>query len=128
MDVFKVCAAAILVLFVIIVMREMRNPVTPVIKAAAVIVFGGALFLAYFPLYKEVTQIACGTALAEYMPILIRAFGVALLTRICSDVCKEGGEGGVALCVETVGRLEILMIALPLVKELIANVKGLLEL
>ena len=128
MDVFKLCAAAILSLFVLIIMRQMQSPATPILKAAAVMLFGGALIVAYLPLYKEVVLMASGTPLEDYMPILIRALGVAVLTRICSDVCKEGGEGGLAFCIETVGRLEILMIALPLVKELMANVKGLLEL
>ena len=128
MDIFKVCAAAILVLFVLIIMRQMQSPVVPTLKAAVVMLFGGALIITYLPLYKEVVEMASGTTLADYMPILIRALGVAVLTRICSDVCKEGGEGGLAFCVETVGRLEILVIALPLVKELIANIKGLLEL
>ena len=128
MDIFKICAAAILVLFVLIIMRELKSPVAPALKAAAVLLFGGALILDYLPLYKEVVEMASGTALADYMPVLIRALGVSVIVRICSDVCREGGEGGLAFCIETVGRLEILMIALPLVKELMANVNGLLEL
>ena len=122
------CSAAVIVLFVIIIMREMKSPTVPVIKAASVILFGGVILVGYFPLYKEVFKMASSTAIANYMPVLIRALGVACLTSICSDVCKEGGEGGLAFCVETVGKLEILMIALPLVKELIVNIKGLLEL
>ena len=128
MDIFKIFAAAILVLFLIMILRESKSTLVASLKCTAIVCFAAAAIVTYIPLYRQVLTMTSKTALAQYMPVLVRSLGVAVLTRICSDVCREGGEGGLAFCVETVGKLEMLIIALPLVEELISIVGKLLEI
>ena len=127
MVVLKICGVAIVVLFLIIAMREAKSALVPAVKIASVVAFGAFVILTYLPLYKEMEKMMSGTPLARFLPILFRALGVAVLTQISADVCREGGEGGLAFCVETIGKMEILVIALPLVKELSSMVKALLS-
>ena len=128
MAVFKICAAAILSLFIIIIMREAKSSLTPTLKIAVIIFMAFTALGAYVPMYRQLLDIGSESALAKYMPLIIRSLGVAMLTRICADVCRDGGEGGLAFCVETAGKAEMLVIALPLVRELISNAQSLLAL
>lgn len=65
---------------------------------------------------------------AEYVLIMIKGLGAAFLTYFCSSVCRESGQGGVADIVELAGRLEILLLCLPLFIKLIETSSALLSL
>jgi stage III sporulation protein AD len=128
MDVFKICSLAILVLFILIIMREAKSGLVPAARVAVMLVFGGVILVSYIPIYTRISAMITQTPLLGYLPVILRCVGVAMLTQISSDVCREGGEGGLAFCVETVGKMEMLLIALPLVEELIGSIGELLEL
>ena len=52
---------------------------------------------------------------AEYTGILFRALGIAVLTHLTAELCRDCGESTVASGVETLGKLEILTLCLPLI-------------
>jgi stage III sporulation protein AD len=55
---------------------------------------------------------------AEYIPIMTKALGIAVLCRICSDVCKDCGETTLASAVESVGKLTLVLLAMPMIRRL----------
>ena len=52
----------------------------------------------------------------EHVSILLRTVGAALLSRVCADLCRDGGSQALAAVVETVGSAAMLLIALPLLQ------------
>lgn len=50
---------------------------------------------------------------------LMKILGIGYLSGICSDVCRELGETGIASAVTTVARLEAIAVLLPLILEII---------
>lgn len=52
----------------------------------------------------------------EYVSILLRTVGAALLTRLSSDLCRDGGSQSLAAAVEFAGSAAMLFIALPLLR------------
>jgi stage III sporulation protein AD len=54
--------------------------------------------------------------------------GIALLTQFCADVCRESGESGAASTVELTGKMEILLLCLPLLDEILSAARELLSL
>ncbi len=65
---------------------------------------------------------------AEYAAIMLKGFGVAILTHICSLTCRECGKGALADSVELAGKLEIFLLCIPLMQNVIETAKALLEL
>lgn len=53
-----------------------------------------------------------------YLSILWKSIGVSILTVTCADICRASDEAAIAEKVELLGKCELLLIALPLVKEL----------
>jgi stage III sporulation protein AD len=45
---------------------------------------------------------------------MIKALGIALIGKVCADVCKECGEGGLAQGVETVAGALIFSLSVPI--------------
>ena len=56
---------------------------------------------------------------AAYVSILLRTLAAALVTRLCADLCKDGGSQALASAVETAGAVAALAIAMPLLKAVI---------
>ena len=50
----------------------------------------------------------------SYFQILCKSFGIACLTRLGSDVCKDCGESAVGGAVELCGKVSIAAVSLPL--------------
>ncbi len=60
--------------------------------------------------------------LGVYGKRMLKALGIGLTVKIASDICTGCGEGGVAGGIETAGKIEIILICLPTVKELFSLV------
>lgn len=68
---------------------------------------------------------AAGLAPAVLSPV-VKTVGIAILTRITAEVCRDAGEGGIAAFTETVGAALALFVAVPLLRAVLDVVTGLL--
>ena len=57
---------------------------------------------------------------------VVKTVGIAVLTRISAEVCRDAGESGIAASVETAGAVLALWVALPLLRAVLETVTGLL--
>ena len=66
--------------------------------------------------------------LNDYAAVMLKGLGAATLTHVCSSVCRECGRASLAEYVELAGRLEILLLCLPLISSILQTAGKLLEL
>ncbi len=59
---------------------------------------------------------------AEYFGILCKAVGIAYLTQLGMDLCRDCGENAICTAVELFGRVSILGLSLPLFTMLVQTV------
>ena len=52
----------------------------------------------------------------ELLEPVLKTVAISILTKITGEICRCGGEGGLAACVETAGVILALWVALPLVE------------
>ena len=88
-------------------------------------VAGGCLTL-LSPVLGWMRELAAAGGMSDRLSLLLRGLGVALLTQICTDVCRQSGEATLANGVEMAGKAELLLLCLPLLRELIEAAQGLL--
>lgn len=60
-----------------------------------------------------------GELSSDYMSRVARILGLACLTEAGSRICRDGGQGNIALKVELCGRVMILCAMLPTVREVL---------
>ena len=94
-------------------------------KLAAAVVFGGILFGMARPLLAWVREMLFSGVADAYAELLLSAVGIAALTGVCAEVCRDCREPTIASYVETAGRLEILLLCIPLIREILASVAAL---
>lgn len=116
-DILTFCGAGIFAVFAITVIREVRKEYTIAIVLAVCVIF--SLYL--FPKIGESVRFAQEVAVYlenAHADTLLRALGITYLTSTASDICKAAGEAAVGGYIELAGRIEILLLCLPLFREL----------
>lgn len=56
---------------------------------------------------------------SDYLKIVIKSLGIAVLTQFAADLCRDAGESAMGSKVEFVGKLMIAALAIPLAKALL---------
>lgn len=126
MSVIKYCGLALLALSVVMILSEFK----PKLAKLAAVAVGAALLCAaganIYPSVALVSDFVKDTPLSEYSGTLLKALGVALAVEVTADICRDAGEAALASRLEMVGKAELLLLALPLVSELMSIARGLL--
>ena len=61
------------------------------------------------------------------LSVMIKALGIALIARVCADICRECGESGLAQGVESVAGVVILSLSLPILSEILTFASDVLQ-
>ncbi|MBE6541917.1 MAG: hypothetical protein E7672_05675 [Ruminococcaceae bacterium] len=120
-DIISVCGVGLFSVFVICIVRDIRRDIVlPLILAMCVVVFCLTI-----PKLSSVISFAkeCSDYLdGGYASYILRALGITYITYISSEICKSAGEAAIAGYVETAGRVEIIILCLPLFREFLSAV------
>lgn len=65
-----------------------------------------------------------GLSPAVLTPV-IKSVGIALLTRMTAELCRDAGESGIAVVVDMAGVVAALVVALPLMQSVLAMILSL---
>lgn len=122
----KLCGGVLLLVVAIVLTRGVRGEAVPLQWLAILSVAAGCLAM-LSPVLEWMQALADASGMSDRMSLLLRGLGVAFLTQICTDVCKQSGETTLAGGVEMAGKAEILLLCLPLFRELIDAAQGLLD-
>ena len=115
-DIVKVAAAAIAAAVCAMVVRKQAPELGLVLGICA-----GAVILLYCSgALQAVTELMdklmeAGGLSPQVVGPVVKTAGVAIVTRLSSDFCRDAGEGGLASAVELAGTALSLAAALPLV-------------
>lgn len=126
-SVVRLAAAAVAAALCAVVVKQHAREVGAVLALAA-----GALLLgAALGAIEEVRALAdelgelIGLSPAVLAPVL-KTVGIAILTRIAAELCRDAGEGGIAATAETAGAAAAVLTALPLLRAVLSTITGLL--
>jgi len=71
------------------------------------------------------TAVAAGINLV-YLQTLLRVIGIAYLAEFGSQLCRDAGEGSIATRVELAAKVIILVMAVPVIVEIMKSVLGMI--
>ena len=128
MTALKLCMIALLILTSTTVIRTWRSDFLPLIRIAAVVLFGTLIIASIAPLVSLVTSLGRGAGASQYISTILKGLGIVVLVQITSDICRDNGEATLAGHIEIVGKLELLLLCIPLIKEILTTAKKLLEM
>lgn len=128
MDTLKLCMLAVVGVAAALIVKQWKSDFLPLLRVALVILFGVAALRTASPLITYLFDLTGSTGLAEHAKILLKALSIAVLTQCCAEICKECGENAAATGVELTGKMEILLLCLPLMHDILGIASELLSL
>ena len=128
MTILKLCMVALLILASSAVIKQWKADFLPLIRIGAIVLFGSLLIASTEPLFSLITTFGEEAAASHYIKTVLKGLGIVILTQITSDICRDSGESTLAGHIETVGKLELLLLCIPLIEEILATAKRLLEM
>ncbi|MBQ3063529.1 MAG: stage III sporulation AC/AD family protein [Clostridia bacterium] len=127
MSIIQLAGIALLTSVSVLLLRELKGGLAPTVRLAAAIFLFGAAILLYLPVIARIRTLFALAEGRELATPVLRAVGVALIAELSAMLCRDMGEGTVAEGVLLFGRMEILLLALPLVDELLRIAGELLQ-
>ena len=117
-ETLAVCGAGLCAFFAISLVRELRREYAQTLCVAFCVIFVAYAIPKALEAVSFIENAAAG-ANSGYVEVLLRALGITYLTSISADICRSSGEAAVAGYIESAGRVELLLLAVPLFSELL---------
>ena len=119
MEIVKIVVAAILIVFVVTIIKQIKPEL-----AVAIMVIGSVVLILYIlsffsPIVVTIEKIINSTGLnKEMFLVLLKIIGIGYLVEFCADICNDSGNSAIANKVVLGGKIFILILAIPIISEL----------
>lgn len=123
----RVAAVAVAAALCAVLTRKAAPEFVVVIALAAgamILAFCGGALSSVVDFLDELAQ-AGGLSQAVVTPV-VKTAGIAMVTKITAEICRDAQEGGLAGVVETAGTILALVTAVPLLTAVLSTLEGLL--
>ena len=115
----KIFAIALISVSVGAVIRLVRGEMVFAVRIAGILLVFGIMLISLDTLLRDASAAFDTGGFSEYVEIILKALGVAILTHVASSICRDCGEAGLAGAVELAGKIEIILMSLPLIERLL---------
>lgn len=125
MELLKLAALCAVCILPVVLLRK-QTPEQALLLTIAILAVAAARCVSLaMPLMEELRALFDRAGIEPiYLSILLRTLAAALVTRLCADLCKDGGSQALASAVETAGAVAALAIAMPLLKAVVELLLG----
>ena len=124
---FKMCGIAICGVALCTIFKNMKNEYSLFIRlgiSTIIMLFSFSLFL---PIITYIEEISRNTIAYSYIPLLIKILGLSIIIQLTIDISKDAGEESIANKVALFGKLQILILTMPLISSLFKLCKDMLS-
>ena len=123
----KMCGLIICALVVCIIFKNVRAEYSLLIRIFITCFSTVATLAILYPILTFIDDISKNTAVYVYIPTLIKALGIAFAVQITADVCNDAQESTLANRITLFGKAQILVLSLPLIKNLFSLCESLIK-
>ncbi len=116
-NIMTFCGAGICAVFAIAIIRELKKEYTTAVVLTICVIFSIYIIPKIGEAVDFVREVSAYLE-DTYTDTLIRALGITYLTCTASEICKASGEATVGGYIELAGRVEIMILCIPLFREL----------
>ena len=125
MSIFQLVGLAVAIAAIVLLIKTQR-PELALITAAAAGVF---ILLTILPqmsgIIETVQKISTKAGISDgYAAIMLKAVGIAYITNLGAELCRDAGQNAIAAKVELAGKIMLAVLALPVIDALFNMMAG----
>lgn len=127
MGIFSYAAIGITGAILAVTIKKTNPELAAAVSLATGLILMLGLCTSLFDIFKSLESISESNGISgEYLSIAAKACIVAYVTQFSAELCRDAGEGAVAVKIEMAGKITIVVMALPVVSSFINSISGLL--
>ena len=125
MEILKISGLAFAIITISAILKQTKPECAiQVVLIATVLLFTFALSLST-TVYDYILQLCNISGIkSEYLKIVFKIIAISYISEFTASLCRDAGESAVAVKIEMVGKLIITASSLPVFKELISLLSG----
>ncbi len=129
MDIMKIAAIALVGVVALLLFKQYKPEWAVPTRLTAGLIMAGLCLAGVGEIISFADTLAGDDTLTSDMwQLILKGLGIAFVTEIASGICRDSGEATLSLWVEMAGKIALLLLALPLIREVMLAVKTLLGL
>ncbi|MBR5514621.1 MAG: hypothetical protein IKU52_00285 [Clostridia bacterium] len=119
MMIIKIVGVGIVALCAVLFLKTISPSLAMLTGSGCALVMVGMTLVNIEGFISYYYQLCVETGYGDYFKVMLKGLGVAFITQIGSDICRDNGEFSLGSHIEFAGKAEILVITMPLVKSLV---------
>ncbi len=125
MNIFTFCATALFCVCGISILRSIKSEIAPYAAAGAGLILLGVA-IKELTFFEEIMQYIDSYSQVSIFSPIVKALLIALLCQLTAELCRDFGENGIASKVELGGKIAIISLSVPLIKEVLESAEQML--
>lgn len=120
MELMAILGLGIVSVCITVMLRQYKPEYALIVSlTCSVLLFAAALSIVMSVL-DEIQSLIYDTDIdSEHISVLLKSLGLCFVTQIASDSCRDAGETAIASRIEFAGRLSLVVVALPMFREVL---------
>ncbi len=120
MDIIKLCGIAIIAAIFNIMIRRERPEFAFAVSTVSGVILLLCAVSALSPVLDFIREMSLSVSqdYVGYFSLMMKALGVSVIVSAASDSCRDMGETGAAKKLEFAGKAQLLLLALPLLRDI----------
>ena len=127
MNIIRLCGVAIISVVAAVLVKRVKADFGAFVSIIAAVVIFGAAVSAVAPLTSYVSELAETSGFGIYAETIIKSLAVTLLAQTTGDICRDCGENAVAGKIEFAAKCAIMLLSLPVIKNILSLAEAVLE-
>lgn len=128
MEIFKIAAIALITAFCVLVLREVKSELAPIVALAGGVVVLLSVVGYFSDVFSVITSVAQKAGLAtSVVTLLFKVIAIGYITEFSSSLIDDMGLSSLSDKVTLAGKLIIVAVSLPVVVQLFNFIAGLLS-
>ncbi|MBQ7976941.1 MAG: hypothetical protein IJ300_14750 [Clostridia bacterium] len=128
MNILSYFAAAIATAICAMYIKQVRADWALCVSLAGVLLLLNGVIPRIGYIVADIQRIASDSSFpGEYITPVMKIIGISYVAQLAADVCKDAGETAISSHVETLGKIAVAFIALPVITEVFELIMGLVE-
>ncbi len=120
MDIVKIIGVGLIALIIIVVIRQYKPEFTMYVSIIAGVIILFLVLDKVTGIITLLTNLSKKTGInSEYLSILLKITGIAILTEFAVSICKDAGETAIASKVDLGGKVIIISMSIPIISALL---------
>lgn len=128
MNVTVFCVAGVVAALCAMYIKQVREDYALCVTLAAAVVLFAGILPKVGTIAANIHKFAnAGEFPSEYLEPMFKIVGISYVTEFAADICKDAGENTLSVHIETLGKIAVTYIALPIAEDVFKLIIGLLE-